>query len=102
MANVTRRFQYKGPWPLDMKNATDPNMTFPNPGFVVTYDVVYNDSVVDAGSVDERMRHYGCFPEPADTRALSPEPFIGIISPDGKVWKLSINDLGVITTLKVT
>ena len=101
MAIITRRFQYKGPWPLDLQTTLDPGAVLPAPGFVVTYDLRYDDTVASAAVVDERMRHFGCFPEPADTRGTSPTPFIGAISPDGSIWKLQVDNLGIITTVKV-
>jgi len=102
MAIVTRRFQYKGPWPLDLRNALDPALTLPAPGFVVAYDATYDDAIVPVATIDERMRHYGCFPEAVDTKVASPTPFLGLISPDGSIWKLSVDDLGVLSTTKVT
>jgi hypothetical protein len=85
-----------------MKNNCDPTMTLPAPRFAVTYDLVYDDAVVDVATVDERMRHYGCFPETVDTKIASPSPYLGILSPDGNIWKISVDDLGVLTTEKVT
>lgn len=100
--NIIRRYYYKGPWPLDLKNATDPELTIPNPKFVVAYDIKFDDKVADTNAMDERMRHYGCFPEPLNTQIRSPEPFIGVISPDGNIWKLNVDDLGLLTVIKVS
>jgi hypothetical protein len=102
MSLVTRRFLYKGPWPVDLKSATDPGLTIPAPGFYVTYDITFDDAVCDAATMDERMRHWGCFPDTQDTIVLSPAPFLGIKSPDGSAWKISIDNLGVMTTSKVS
>jgi hypothetical protein len=104
MAAITRRYLYKGPWPLDMKNSTDPALTlpFPVPCFYITYDVAFDDAVASVASMDERMRHYGCFLDMQNTIALSPNPFLGIQSPDGSAWKLQVDDAGVLTTVKVS
>jgi hypothetical protein len=102
MATVIRRYLYKGPWPLDMKDATDPALTLPAPGFYVTYDVSFDDAAAPTAAMDERMRHYGCFPDTQNTIALSPTPFLGLKSPDGSAWKLQVDDLGVLTVVKVS
>jgi len=102
MAIQTKRYQFKGPWPLDLKNSTDPNLVLANPGFFIAFDVTWDDAVCDPSAMDERMRHYGCFPELVDTLVTSPIPFIGIIAADDSVWKLNISILGVLTTIKVT
>ena len=102
MAMQTRRYQYEGPWPLDMQLATDPGVPFPSPTFVIAFDATFDDAVADVEAVDERMTHYGCFPEPVDTQTLSATPYVGLISPDGSIWKVSVNDAGVISTTKVT
>jgi hypothetical protein len=102
MAAVTRRFLYKGPWPVPLKNATDPALTLPAPGFYVTYDVAFDDSVCTAAEMDEWMKHFGCFPDTQNTIALSPTPFLGLKSPDGSAWKLEVSDLGVLTVVKVS
>jgi hypothetical protein len=85
-----------------MRNAVYSGMTFPAPKFAITYDLVYDDTVTDAPTVDERMRHYGCFPDVQNTIAQSPAPFMGLISPDNSIWKLSVDDLGVLSTSKVS
>lgn len=85
-----------------MKNAIDPALTIPLPKFVVVFDLSYDDVAADPATVDERMRHYGCFPEAADTKIASPDPYLGLISPDGSIWKISVDNLGILTTLKVT
>jgi len=102
MASLKRRFFYRGPWPLYLKGALDPTLTLPQPKFIVSYDIVYDDAVPDAATVDATMRQYGCFPDTQNTIVLSPDPFLGIISPDGSIWKLSVDDLGVLTTSKVS
>jgi hypothetical protein len=102
MAIITRRFFYKGPWPLYLKGQLDPALTLPAPGYVVSYDITYDDAVPAAATVDAVMRQYGCFPDAQNTIALSPTPFIGIISPDNSVWKLQVDNLGVLTTVKVS
>lgn len=102
MAIITRRFLYRGPWPVDLKSATDPGLTLPIPPFYVTYDVSFDDAVCDTATVDERMRHWGCFPDSQNTIALSPSPFLGLESPDGSAWKLDVSDLGILTVVKVS
>jgi hypothetical protein len=102
MAIITRRFFYKGPWPLYLKGQLDPALTLPAPKYVVSYDIAYDDAIPDVAVVNATMRQYGCFPDTQITIALSPTPFLGLISPDNSVWKLSISDLGVLTTDKVS
>jgi hypothetical protein len=104
MASITRRFLYKGPWPKAIRELTEVGVTFPFPvpAFIVTYDVAFNDVLIDQGSVDEAMKRYGCFPDTQNTRALSPNPFLGLQSPDGSAWKLQVDDLGVLTVVKVS
>jgi hypothetical protein len=102
MAIIKRRYLYKGPWPLPLRGATDQALTLPNPKFVLPYDVQWDDAISPIAAMDEQMKHYGCFPEPVDTFGLSPDPFLGIISPDGSIWKLSVSDLGVLTVVNVS
>jgi hypothetical protein len=102
MATVTRRFFYKGPWPLYLKGALDPTLTLPAPKYVVSYDITYDDAVPDAATVDATMRQYGCFPDTVNTISVSPAPFLGVISPDGSIWMLAVSDLGVLTPVKVS
>lgn len=102
MASITRRYFYKGPWPEDLKNATDPALTLPAPKFAIAYDVFFDDMTCSMAAVDERMSHCGCFPDVLNTIVLSPEPFIGIISPDNSIWKLSIDNLGILLPIKVS
>jgi hypothetical protein len=102
MAIVTRRFKYFGPWPVDVKAAIDPALALPTPTFVIMFDIVYDDSIATAPVADERMRHYGCFPDTQDTIALSPIPFLGLVSPDNSIWKLSVDNLGIVTSVKVS
>jgi len=102
MASVTRRFLYKGPWPLNLKQELDPALTLSNPQFAITYDITYDDMIPGLADVDAVMRKYGCFPDTQDTIVLSPTPFIGIRSPDNSIWKLSVDDLGVLTVAKVS
>jgi len=102
MAIQTRRFQYKGPWPLDLKLSLDPGVVLPAPGFFVCFDVTWDDVQADLAAVDERMRRYGCFPEAVGTVVGSPTPFLGLIAPDGSLWKLSVDNLGILSTTKVS
>jgi hypothetical protein len=103
MAIVTKRYYYQGPWPLDMKNVVDPALIVDAQNWVVACDTTWDDAVSPASIADERMRHYGCFPEPIDTRGTSPTPFLGLRSPDGSIWKLSVDNAGVfLPPIKVT
>jgi hypothetical protein len=99
---ITRRYQYKGPWPLDLKNASEKTLVLPPPMFMIAYDVVFEDAICSVDAMDERMRHYGCFPEPVDTIVNSPSPYIGIISPNGTTWKLDVDDAGTLSVVKVS
>jgi hypothetical protein len=102
MALITRRYLYNGPWPLDLKNALGAGTALPPPFFAITYDLQYDDVATDVAAVDERMRHYGCFPDTQNTSIASPTPFLGVKSPDGSVWKLDVSDLGILTVVKVS
>ena len=103
MAIVTRRFSYQGPWRLDMQLATDPALTFPPANFRVYFDATYDNAVVDAVAFDERMRHYGCFPDTSGTDGPpngTAVPFLGLRSPDGSIWELQVDNLGALSTVK--
>jgi hypothetical protein len=77
-------------------------LTLPAPGFVIAYDITYDDAAASLAATDAAMRQYGCFPDTQNTIALSPTPFTGLKSPDGSVWKLSVDDFGILTTTKVS
>jgi hypothetical protein len=102
MAIITKRYFYKGPWPNFLKMSIDIALTLPAPGFVIAYDITYDDAAASLAATDAAMRQYGCFPDTQNTIALSPTPFTGLKSPDGSVWKLSVDDLGILTTTKVS
>jgi hypothetical protein len=104
MATIIRRYFFKGPWPKHVREVTDPGATFPwpVPCYYIANDVEFDDAIADVAAVDESMRQYGCFPDMQNTRVLSPNPFIGIQSPDGSAWKLEVDDLGVLTIVKVS
>jgi len=101
MAAITRRFFYKGPWPLYLKGQLDPALTLSAPRFVIAYDINYDDAIPGVATVDATMRQYGCFPDTQSTIAISPTPFLGIMSPDNSIWKLQVDDLGILSTVKV-
>jgi hypothetical protein len=103
MATLTRRYGYQGPWPLDLKNATDPTLVLPATNFRVYYDVTWDDAQASIAGMDERMSHYGCFPDPSGTSAPpngTNVPFLGLKSPDGSIWELSVDNAGVLSTTK--
>jgi len=103
MATVTRRYVYQGPWPLDMQRAVGPGVVVPPTNFRVYFDLQYDDVNTNATAVDERMRHYGCFPDlsgtsnPPNGTAI---PFLGLQSPDGSIWELSVDNAGVLSAVK--
>jgi hypothetical protein len=85
-----------------MKNVVDPALVVDPLNWAIACDITWDDAVSPASIADERMKHYGCFAEVIDTRVASPTPFLGLRSPDGSIWKLSVDNAGVLTTIKVT
>ena len=103
MAVVTRRYSYQGPWPLDLRNATTLGLTLPPSNFRVYYDVAWDDAEASIAGMDERMRHYGCFPDASGTNGPpngTAVPFLGLQSPDGSVWELQVDNAGALSTVK--
>lgn len=102
MANVTRRYFFRGPWASRLKLATDPNLTLALPRFGLAFDVTFNDAVVTVADMDDQMQRSGCIPDTFNTIAIAPNPFIGLASPDGSIWRITVNNAGVISTDKVS
>lgn len=103
MAIITRRYSFQGPWPLDLRAATDPALVLPTPKFRIYYDVSWDDATASVPTMDERMRMYGCFPDASGTSGPpngTDVPFAGLQSPDGSIWELQIDNAGVLSTVK--
>lgn len=102
MAIVTKRYLFRGPCLTALRRATDPGLTLPEPDYGIFRDVSFDDSVASEEAVDTGMDLCGFVPDPFDTNGLQPTPFLGLISPDSSVWKISVDNAGVLSTTKVT
>jgi len=101
MANVTKRYFFKGPWPNFLQMNIDIGLTLPTPGFVIAFDITYDDVASPPAHVDAVMSQFGCFPDTQNTNALSVQPFVGMIAPDGHIWKLTVDNAGALSTTQV-
>jgi len=101
MAGVIRRYNFRGP-PLKMlAEQVGASVGLPPLPYVLAFDVKFDDAIADAAFVDELMASVGFVPDLLGTSVLSPEPFVGLVSPSGGVWRLLVDNLGVLTTKKV-
>jgi len=100
MALITRRYVYRGPWPLDLRTTLDPGITLTAPSYQPFFDLTFDDAVVAQGAVDERMRRYGCFPDTSGS-PLSIAPPLALVAPDGSVWRLTVTNLGILVPVLV-
>ena len=99
---VIRRYSFVGASLETLRAELEQTLKLDVPEFVIVADLAYDDAEADVVAADEAMAAYGWQPEVEPTLALSPNPFIGLVSPDGSVWKLSASDLGVISSKKVS
>lgn len=99
MAIIKRRYRFRGP--SENEIALEVGGTLVAPTFYQTADVQFDDLIALPATVDEVMFRRGYVPEPIPTTLLAPSPFIGLVSPLGDVWALSVNAIGVLSTLKV-
>jgi len=102
MAVVTRRYLFKGPAPQTLKAETDPALVLPAPKFAVTFDVTFDNAVDPQMDMDKCMSTFGCFPDTQDTIILAPDPFLGLFSPNGEIWRLQVSDIGILTVDQVS
>jgi len=102
MASVVRRYTFAGPPLQSLVDEIGPSVSVPLLPFVICVDVKWDNSVASAATVDHLMEQLGWMPDMLGTSALSPEPFMGLISPLGDVWRLVVDNLGTLATKKVT
>lgn len=101
MAIQTRRYFLQGPWPADLLAALDPTLAVVAQNWVVSVWITFDDAIATVAATDQRMARYGCVPDLVTTGAAT-APFVGVRSPDGSIWTLSVDNMGVISTTKVT
>ena len=101
MAIITRRYFQLGGAIARLRLEIEPNLNIISPKFIVSADLQFDDNVASVAYVDVIMSGRGWIPDINNTIVLSPDPFLGLISPDSSIWKILVNNLGIITTLKV-
>ena len=103
MSTITRRYSWQGPDLQDLANSTDPTLTLTVPSYRLYVDVMFNDANSDVESMDTQMQKYGLVPASEDT--IDPSngstiPFVGLVSPDGSVWEIQVDDSGALSAVK--
>ena len=92
---VLKRYIFRGVDSKTLQLELGPSLHISDPSFIISLDVNYDDSECDEMSVDQSMSQYGFYPDTDATKGA--DAFVAIVSPNGSIWKLVVDDAGVLT-----
>jgi hypothetical protein len=98
---ATRRYVWQGLCEEDLSRQIGV-LKLPAASYFVARDVTFDTAETDPDFVDDLMAELGYLPDVKNTIALAPLPFLGLVSPDGNVWQLAVDNLGILTATKVS
>jgi|SRR5271157_1709024 len=100
MAAVQRSYAFQG-FPLsDVQSMTDPNLALGAMPFLLSFTVTFDDTAADVASVDQVMAQYGLVPALSGGKILP--SVLAVTSPDASIWQITVDNNGVLNTVKLT